>query len=1052
MKTGRGGMTGGRYAPALSALLALVLVFFAVSPAPAADLRGVALIVGNGAYEALPELANPENDADAIEELLSDLGFDSVSRTDRDAGQLKRDLERFVEDAADADVAVLYYAGHGIEAGGENWLVPTDADLSALDDAAGRLVPLSDVLRRLREVVPVTILLLDACRDNPFPPGVSLKKTPDAEPVPVAAGGLAETRGAAKVTVEAAPEDNLGMVIGFAAEPGRPALDGDGGHSPYAAALLRHLAAMAGEEFGTVMRMVAEEVYLKTGGRQRPWVNESLRRLLYFGEAPAPVSGPEGDILAERRGLLLTIADLPVPRRANAEQIARSSDVPMSVVFAMMKAAGIDRDEDPATVEKRLRAEIDRFAASKKDQSALTSPDEELQRLTALADEAELEGALRAANGLRDEAKARVAALRSTREEQIAALRERIAEDADIYARSAETKTLLFQHREAAADFGEAHDIIAEWDREKAARYRIEQVGAYLVDGELNGAVASLDAAERLARDALSAAAPGDAATARLRRDLAVALMLRGARANDTAAIEEARDLLETALAQAATLPPRDHARLGIEAGRAVGSLAVLRNDRDGLLAAGDHFRAAATRAAGVSDAALEAEARFRLVQALYYAWSLEPDQELWAAFYAEMTAFVAMIGAEADVDALSLRYIAQTTGIALDLALRRNTTDALRTASEINGLVAGMFDAEKFPLIWASLQVVEGRIGLEWSDRFGDPSQLENALEAQRAALATFREAGSVNAALEAEWNAALTLAALGFRMQRTDYLEQAEAALAALAASDLVRNDPARVRGVAFHGARVGAGLAAFTGDAARIEAPVATLRKMLDGLDDTVEPAFRAQLQAELGKAVFWQTQMAGGNAEGFRSSAGLLAEAVAFFRRAGADAANVAPFTELAKYYADAEANLALTTGELADLKRAVAANREIYARLVDIGQHDVAAITANTVAFLIAQTVRLDFDADLLAVGEEMAGLALAAADRMPVLAGYFENTACELKTERARNARDADLAREALDQCRAALEKLKEFDRQDAIPTSQAAVRRAEALVAELGG
>ncbi|MCC0039781.1 MAG: caspase family protein [Brucellaceae bacterium] len=210
----------------------------------------MALIIGNGAYEALPELANPENDADAIEELLSDLGFDSVSRTDRDAAQLKRDLERFVEDAGDADVAVLYYAGHGIEAGGENWLVLTDADLSALDDAGERLVPLSDVLRRLREVVPVTILLLDACRDNPFPPGVSLKKTPDAER-PCCAAGWRDV-GAAKVTVEAAPEDNLGMVDRLRGRAGVWHFDGDGDAraQPYAAAL----AAPSGRHGGRGVR------------------------------------------------------------------------------------------------------------------------------------------------------------------------------------------------------------------------------------------------------------------------------------------------------------------------------------------------------------------------------------------------------------------------------------------------------------------------------------------------------------------------------------------------------------------------------------------------------------------------------------------------------------------------------------------------------------------------------------------------------------------------------------------------------------------------------
>ena len=102
--------------------------------------------------------------------------------------------------------------------------------------------------------------------------------------------GLGETRGAALLPpADGKPPEteNLGTVIAFSAEPGKPALDGDPtGNSPYAAAVLRHLSAMDGAEFGLVMRMIAEEVYLKTGGRQRPWMNESLRRLLYFGRAP----------------------------------------------------------------------------------------------------------------------------------------------------------------------------------------------------------------------------------------------------------------------------------------------------------------------------------------------------------------------------------------------------------------------------------------------------------------------------------------------------------------------------------------------------------------------------------------------------------------------------------------------------------------------------------------------------------------------------------------------------------------------------------------------
>src|SRR4029079_4472412 len=101
--------------------------------------------------------------------------------------------------------------------------------------------------------------------------------------------------------------DSLGIVIGYAAEPGHAALDGEaGGNSPYAAALIRHLSAIKGAEFGTVMRMVGDEMYLKTQGRERPCMNESLRRLLYFGAAPEEPKGDDALITGERRQLLLT--------------------------------------------------------------------------------------------------------------------------------------------------------------------------------------------------------------------------------------------------------------------------------------------------------------------------------------------------------------------------------------------------------------------------------------------------------------------------------------------------------------------------------------------------------------------------------------------------------------------------------------------------------------------------------------------------------------------------------------------------------------------------
>ena len=307
------------------------------------ELRGVALVIGQSDYENIPKLTNPEHDARAIEEMLDGLGFETDVSNDRDARKLRRDLEGFVEDAEGADVAIIYYSGHGIEAGGENFLVPVDADVGSLEDAGEKLVPLSQILAELKKSVPVTIVLLDACRNDPFPPGSVLKLSPDDEGKPITAGGLGETRGVVALKdpgSSTGADDSLGQVIGFAAEPGKVALDGDaGGNSPYAAAILRHLGAMQGQEFGIVLRMIGEEVYLKTSGQQRPWVNESLRRLLYFGGSVDQPTGEEGEILSERRQLLLTIADLPGAERGQIETIARDGGVPMDALYGMLRCS-----------------------------------------------------------------------------------------------------------------------------------------------------------------------------------------------------------------------------------------------------------------------------------------------------------------------------------------------------------------------------------------------------------------------------------------------------------------------------------------------------------------------------------------------------------------------------------------------------------------------------------------------------------------------------------------------------------------------------------------
>lgn len=481
-------------------LLAAVVVLLAAAwPAAAeqkATLNGVALVIGQSKYEHIPPLPNPANDARDILSLLSDLGFDARSASDRDARKLRRDLERFVEDAAEADVAFLYYSGHGIESGGENWLVPIDADPGALDNASETLVALSSVMDELKAIVPVAIVLLDACRTNPFPQGALIRKTPADAGTPIAPGGLTPTRGAAPLVDSKPAADNLGSIIGFAAEPGRAALDGEPGeNSPYAAALLRHLGAMDGDEFGAVMRMVTEEVYLDTGTRQRPWVNESLRRFLYFGGAAPAIDGDDALITGERRKLLLTISALPEASRAEVQVAAARQQVPLDSLFGVLRALGTAIPQDPADLEALLDAQADRLKKMIAEREALRTDDAEVERLSRAADRAIREGALDTARKFLDDAVARIEQAAPAVDDAEARVRQKRLADAALYAKRADAAALAFDYRAAAADYGKAFALVEKWDETLRWDYKSMEAEALMAAGDAVGDRALLEQA-----------------------------------------------------------------------------------------------------------------------------------------------------------------------------------------------------------------------------------------------------------------------------------------------------------------------------------------------------------------------------------------------------------------------------------------------------------------------------------------------------------------------------------------------------------------------------
>lgn len=528
-------------------LIAVLFVFVLAGGTAKADMRqtlkGVALVIGQSKYEHLIPLTNPGNDAEALSRLLGSLGFAVTTVADQDARRLRRSLENFTEDAQGADVALIYYSGHGIEAGGENWLIPTDADPSSLWDAEKHLVPISRLLNDVRRAVPITLLFLDACRTNPFPAGAMLKSNGKA--VPVSAAGLGETKGAMSLGGTDQPQAaGLGSLIGFAAEPGQAALDGPaGGNSPYAAALLRHLAVSAGTEFGTVMRMVTQEVYLKTNARQRPWVNETLTRLLYFGGASDVLKDEKGRILTERRRVLLTIAELPDAERRQVEATAAAAGVPMDALYGLLSALGADIPKDPADLDRTLKAQTEAIKARQDRLATLVFDDGEIERLVRLADEALAEGALDTNVSLMDEATRRYEEIIRPRRNKIEAeVKASHLEGGALYAKAAEAYQLKLDFLTAARNYREAYAEVEKWDAAAALDYKRSEAKALFDQGKQRGDEDALHKAVDVYTEAL-ALSPRDKASsdwAKTQTNLGNALWAFGREYGDVARLEGA--------------------------------------------------------------------------------------------------------------------------------------------------------------------------------------------------------------------------------------------------------------------------------------------------------------------------------------------------------------------------------------------------------------------------------------------------------------------------------------------------------------------------------
>lgn len=240
----------------------ILLLFCAswVACSPALAERRVALTISNSAYQKVPKLANPANDAAAMAAMLKAAGFDSVeSRANLSAIELRRSLRDFAVRTRDADIAVVYYAGHGIELDGTNYLIPIDATLETDGDVLDETLPLDRVLFAVEPAKQLRLVILDACRDNPF--ARTMKRT-------IASRAIG--RGLAKVE-----PTTPNTMIAFAAKAGSTASDGDSRNSPFAAALVEHLPK-PGLDLRRAFGFVRDDVLKNTGNKQEPYVYGSL--------------------------------------------------------------------------------------------------------------------------------------------------------------------------------------------------------------------------------------------------------------------------------------------------------------------------------------------------------------------------------------------------------------------------------------------------------------------------------------------------------------------------------------------------------------------------------------------------------------------------------------------------------------------------------------------------------------------------------------------------------------------------------------------------------
>ncbi|SDJ37357.1 MULTISPECIES: caspase family protein [Bradyrhizobium] len=510
-----------------ASVAAIFLIFGLYDPAFAE--KRVALVIGNSAYQNVGRLLNPANDSAAMSETFKSAGFDVVElKRDVKANEMRRALRDFSDSVRDADVAIVYYAGHGIEIDGTNYLVPTDATLERDIDAYDEAIPLERLLAVIEPARKLRLVILDACRDNPF--SKSMKRT-------IASRAIG--RGLAKVD-----PTSPNTLVAFAAKAGSTASDGDGKNSPFTAALVKYLPK-PGLDLRKAFGFARDEVLKTTGNRQEPFIYGSLGGddfALVPAAVPAPAVAPAVDSSQGVR------ADYELAERVGTKEAWDFflSTYPDGFYAKLAQAQ-----------RNKLEAEQSRLAAIEKSRSA----EEERARLAAEGAKASAQAKAAAEARAADEARAAAERKKVLEEAKIVEVERAQAKAAEEARLAAERKKEIEQTKAAEAEHAR---LVLQAKAAADARIAAENARA-AAEAEVKREQLALERAKALAEEKAAEAARIRAeAQARAEQDAKVVASTTKA-AEEAKANQDAERARQQKVVQEARLAEAERGRLAAQ-------------------------------------------------------------------------------------------------------------------------------------------------------------------------------------------------------------------------------------------------------------------------------------------------------------------------------------------------------------------------------------------------------------------------------------------------------------------------------------------------------